>query len=89
MKVAIVYRDFTEYSREVTDWLHDFKKITGYELETIDPDSIGGEIFCKAHDVVEYPTIVALTGSGQVLQMWEGRPLPAFNEVSYYASNVE
>ncbi|MDR1032405.1 MAG: hypothetical protein LBL84_00115 [Candidatus Nomurabacteria bacterium] len=84
MRVVVVYKDFTEYAREVTDYLRDFKRITGHELETLDPDSIDGEIFCKAHDIVEYPSIVALTNDGQVHQLWEGKPLPAFNEVSYY-----
>ncbi|MDR1032912.1 MAG: hypothetical protein LBL84_02780 [Candidatus Nomurabacteria bacterium] len=84
MRVVVVYKDFTEYSREVSDYLRDFKKITSHELETLDPDSIEGELFCRAHDIVEYPSIVALTQDGQVHQVWKGRPLPAFNEVSYY-----
>jgi hypothetical protein len=84
MRVVVVYKDFTEYAREVTDYLRDFQKITGHELETLDPESTEGEIFCRAHDIVEYPTIVALTSSGQVQHIWKGRPLPSFNEVSYY-----
>ncbi|MDR0591378.1 MAG: hypothetical protein LBG75_02395 [Candidatus Nomurabacteria bacterium] len=87
MKVVVVFKDFTDYAREVTDYLRDFKSVTGHEIEVVDPESIEGEVFCRAHDIVEYPTIVALAGDGQVQHMWKGRPLPAFNEVSYYVQD--
>jgi hypothetical protein len=80
----MVYRDFTDYARACNDWLRDFKRVTGREVESLDPDSIEGEIFCRSHDIVEYPTIVALTPDGTVHQTWRGRELPSFNEVSYY-----
>ena len=54
----------------------------------IKPDSgranKGGSGFCKTYDIVEYPTVVALSDSGQLQNMWRGRPLPTISEVSYY-----
>lgn len=85
MRVVCVYRDNTDYAREVTDWLADFEKFTGSKVEALDPDSTDGEIFCRARDIVEYPSVVALRDDGVVLKLWRGTPMPQIQEVSYYA----
>ena len=84
MRVAVVYRYESDHAREVIDYLRDFNRQTGHELEEIDPDTPGGSGFCRVYDIVEYPTVVALSGSGQLQNMWRGRPLPTISEVSYY-----
>ena len=85
MRAIIVWRDNTDYSREVIDWLSEFEKRTGKEVESVDPDSSEGSSFIEAYDVVEYPTILGLDDSGRVLDSWRGTPLPRIDEVSYYA----
>ena len=82
MRVVCIYRDRQDYSRSVDEWLENFYRQTGREIETMDPDSSVG--FCEAYDVVEYPTILALDDSGAVLASWRGRTLPLINEVLYY-----
>lgn len=84
MRVACVYKEDTDYAREVSEWFSDFKYQTGKEVEAVDPESIEGEIFCRARDIVEYPTVVALADDGQVLKEWRGTPLPQIDEVAYY-----
>lgn len=84
MRVVVVYRDESEYARAVVSFLHDFSRQTGHILEELDPDTVDGESFCRAYDIVEYPTIVALSDDGQVQNMWRGVPLPTISEVSYY-----
>ncbi len=84
MRVVMVFKDFTDYAREVTDYLRDFERQTGNALETLDPDTREGADFCRVYDIVEYPTIVALSDGGQMQNMWRGRPLPTISEVSYY-----
>ena len=64
--------------------MRDFARQTGHELGTINPDTRDGGEFCKVYDIVEYPTIVATSESGQLQHMWRGRPLPTISEVSYY-----
>ena len=86
MRVVVVYKDFTDYAREVETYLRDFKRFTGRDLETLDPETKEGEIFCRTYDIVEYPSIVAVSGDGQLQQLWRGRPLPQMNEISYYVS---
>lgn len=82
MRVVCVFREEQDYSRSVNEWLTAFYRQTGKQIETLDPDRERN--FCETYDVVEYPTILALGNSGEVLAMWKGRELPLINEVSYY-----
>ena len=84
MRAIVVYKDETDYAREVTDYLNDFTRQTGHTLETLDPDTKDGADFCRAYDIVEYPSIVALSDDGNLQNLWRGLPLPTISEVSYY-----
>jgi hypothetical protein len=84
MRLVIVYRDESEQARPVLDYLRDFKRQTGHDLETLDPDSSEGAEFCRVYDIVEYPTMVALSDDGQLQNVWRGLPLPTISEASYY-----
>lgn len=84
MRVICIYRDNQDYTRSVTEWLENFRRQTGKELETMDPDRDAN--FCQTYDIVEYPTIIALDNRGAVAEIWRGRTLPLINDVSYYAS---
>ena len=82
MRVVCIYRDNQDYSRSVDEWLENFRRQTGREIETMDPDNNTG--FCEAYDIVEYPTILALGERGEVLASWRGSDLPLINEVLFY-----
>jgi hypothetical protein len=84
MKTIVVYKEETDYARDVTDYLRDFYRQTGHELETINPDTPDGADFCRSYDIVEYPSIVALSDDGALQNLWRGLPLPTISEVSYY-----
>lgn len=85
MKAIVIYRSDSEHGRVVEEYLRDFLRRTGNELETLDPDSLQGSTMCRAYDIVEYPTVVALSDDGQVQSSWRGLPLPTINELSYYS----
>lgn len=85
MRVIVVYKDASDHGREVRDYLRDFARQTGRELEEVDPETRDGADFCRTYDVVEYPTVVALADDGQVQNTWRGTPLPTISEVSFYA----
>ena len=85
MRIVVVYRDASDHSREFREYIDDFKRQTGLEIEQISPDDGRNQFFLQAYDIVEYPTILVIADDGRLLQMWRGRPLPLFDEVAYYA----
>lgn len=85
MRVVVVYKYESDHAREVLDYLRDFSRQTGHEIEEIDPDTPEGAHFCRTYDIVEYPTMLALDDSSRLHQLWRGRPLPTISEVSFYA----
>ena len=85
MRVVVVFRDETDYARSVIDFLRDFKHQTGKDVEQLNPDTPAGIDFCRAYDIIEYPTMIALSDDGQMQNTWRGLPLPTISEVSYYA----
>ena len=82
MRTVCIYRDGQDYSRSVDEWLDNFYRQTGREIEVMNPDENVG--FCESYDVVEYPTILALGDRGDVRASWHGKTLPLVNEVLYY-----
>lgn len=84
MRVIVIFKDRTDYAHTVLDFLRDFEHQTGHVLETLDPDTPGGSQFCDTYDIVEYPTIIAISNDGIMQNTWRGLPLPTINEVSYY-----
>lgn len=82
MRVICIYRDNEDYTRSVEEWLENFRRVTGKEIETMNPDENAN--FCETYDIVEYPSILALGNAGEVLNLWRGQNLPLLNEVSYY-----
>ncbi len=84
MRVVCVWRRESDYGRMMEEWIHEFERRTGKEIETIDPDGRDGVGFCQSYDIVEYPTILALGEDGAVLAQWRGKELPLFDEVAYW-----
>lgn len=84
MKVFVVYKRESDYARTVIDWLRDFTRQTGKTLEELDPDTREGTSFCRAYDIVEYPTLLAVDDDGRVQNTWRGTMFPTISEVSYY-----
>jgi hypothetical protein len=84
VRTIIVYKDETDYARTVTDYLRDFKRQTGHDIETLNPDTADGASFCRTYDIVEYPSVIAMSDDGHMQNLWRGLPLPTISEVSYY-----
>ncbi len=84
MRVIVITRPNTDYSRIVDTFVTDFARQTGRQLEVFDADSAEAESLAVAYDIVEYPTIIALADDGQMQNMWPGTSLPTISEVSYY-----
>ena len=84
MRVIVVYKPESEHATTVATYLHDFERQTSHRLETLNPESPEGADTCRTYDIVEYPTLMAITSDGQLQNMWRGLPLPTISEVSYY-----
>ncbi len=85
MRVVCVWREGEDYSRMMEEWITEFERRTGKEIESISPDGREGDSFCRTYDIVEYPTILALGEDGAVLADWRGQQLPTFDTVAYWA----
>ncbi len=84
MRVVIVYKNDSEHARPVLDFLRDFERQTGHKLDTLEPESIEGEMFCRTYDIIQYPTVIALSDDSLMQNTWAGLPLPTISEVSFY-----
>ena len=84
MRVVIVTKDNKDYTRSVDTFLENFTRQTGKTIEVLDPETREGESFARTYDIVQYPTLVALSDQGIVQNMWVGENLPTINEVSFY-----
>ncbi len=84
MRVVMVWRDNTDYARSVTSWLEDFRRRTGRELESMNPDTREGDSFVRIYDIVQYPTMIALSDDGREQKRWVGATLPMIDEVNFY-----
>lgn len=85
MRVVVLTRSNTDYARSVDTFVTDFARQTGNQLEVLDADTSQAESLAQAYDIVEYPTILALSDDGRMQNMWSGVNLPTISEVSYYA----
>ena len=84
MRVVVVYKEHTDYARQVIDYMADFKRQTGHDLEFLDPESPAGVDFTQMYDIMQLPMIIAVSDEGVMQNMWQGLPLPTISEVSYY-----
>ena len=84
MRVVIIWREASEYGSDVREWIREAEYRGGYSIESYEPDSSEGESICRTYDVVEYPTILAISDEGRMLEMWRGKMLPKIDDVAYY-----
>ena len=85
MRVVMLTKDQTDYARDVETFLFDFKRLTGRDIEVLDPESPDGVSFTEAYDILQFPTLIALADDGHMQNTWAGLPLPTISEVSYYS----
>lgn len=84
MRLVVAYKNKRDYSSTVDDFLRDIKYQTGHDLEIIDPETLAGSQFCETYDILEFPTVMAISNDGIMQNTWSGLPLPTISEISYY-----
>ena len=87
MKVLVLYRPNSEYSRTVEEFIRDFKyqhEADGNKIAVVDIDSRDGSATASLYDVMQNPAILALSDDGQLVKSWVGQDLPLMQEVAGY-----
>ena len=87
MKITILYRPDSEFARAVEEYAHDIERQQAIKPELISVETREGANLASLYDIVQYPTILALRNTGELLQFWSGEQLPLMNEVAAYANS--
>jgi hypothetical protein len=84
MKLLILYRPNSEHARTVETFIRDFQSQhqTDAKMEVLSLDTREGAATASLYDVVNYPALLATTGEGMVVRMWQGSNLPLMGEVA-------
>jgi len=83
-RARIFYRDRKEYTRTVEDYLTDFTRTSGKELEVTDPDSREGQELIQLYDLNNLPAILVTSDDGRVLYRHLGMPLPLMRDITLW-----
>jgi hypothetical protein len=86
MKVYVLYHPRSDHARIVEDFIRDFKRIQGKDIEVLSLETRDGAATASLYDITEYPAILALREDGQLLKFWQGNQLPLMQEVSAYVA---
>jgi hypothetical protein len=84
MKVSIVYNPNSEQARPVEEFVHEFKRIHGQDVELISTETREGADIASLYDITRQPTVVVRQDNGQMVQYWTGEPLPLMSEVAAF-----
>jgi hypothetical protein len=84
MKVCILYHPESEFSRGIEEFARDFERTRGKKVELMSIETREGAATASLYDIVQYPTVLALSDDGQIQKAWEGPVLPLMDEVSGY-----
>lgn len=80
----MLYRPNSEFARMVEQYVTDFRRQKGRDIELIDIDSREGASVAALHGATQYPCLLVLREDGQQLQIWQGSTLPLMNELLGY-----
>ncbi len=80
----MLYRPNTEESRTAEEYVHDFVRQQGKQMELVSLDTPEGTAMAELYDLMQQPTILVIKDDGQLLSHWQGTPLPLMSEVAAY-----
>jgi len=89
MRLVFLYHPKSEQEGPVLDYARDYKRFRNRDFELISLDTAEGANLAKTHDVVRYPAILALNDRSELLQLWQGWPLPLMNDIDAYTGSSQ
>lgn len=85
MKVVILYKPGSEHDSPVEAYVREFERRTSKKLELINVESREGISSAGVYDIVQFPAMVAVRDSGELIESWpEFEKWPTMNELTYY-----
>jgi hypothetical protein len=87
MKLVVIYRPESEFSRAVETFIGDFRRLhegVGRRIEVLNVDSRDGMATMSLYDIMQQPALMVLSNDGQALKIWTGEILPLMDEVAAY-----
>lgn len=85
MKVVVLYRPNSEFSRQVEDFARDLEREYQARIDLVNIDSRDGASTASLYDVMQNPAVLVLGNDGQLIKDWQGgRSLPPKGDISYY-----
>lgn len=82
MRIRILYQPKSEHASTAERYVIDFQRATGIKPDLINADSPEGSELVRIYDAVQYPAIIVTRDDGQLNKMWQGQPMPLFQEVA-------
>lgn len=87
MKLVVLYRQGTEYTRTIETFVHDFQDRHGSvvrKIEMLDSDSRDGQAMMSLYDIMQQPALLALQEDGRLVAHWVGKDMPLMDDVASY-----
>lgn len=85
MKLVILYHPNSEFARAAEEYVRDFQHQKNKQIELVSLETVAGADMARLYDVTQYPALLALRESGELLKDWQGDQLPLMNEVAAYS----
>lgn len=86
MKLLVFYRQNSEETRRVEDYLRDLTRmhdVREQDIKVVDPNTREGSTDASLYDVLIYPGLVVTDNYGQFIKGWSG-DLPLMDELMSY-----
>lgn len=85
MKLIVLYRPNSEYSRVVEEFVNNFEsRGSSVKIDLLDFDTPAAQSTLSIYGIVQHPTILAIRDDGQLMKQWEGPQMPLMDEVASY-----
>lgn len=84
MKVIMLYRPNSEFSRMVEDFARELERQHQTRIDLVNIDSRDGSSTASLYDIIQHPAILVLGTDGQLVKDWQGTEFPLMQEISYY-----
>ncbi len=82
MTIMVIYKKDSEQYRPVQEFLRMMRtKYADKDIAELDPETREGAYEAQVFGVMQYPAVVVKAETGELMNIWQGLPLPLVDEV--------